>query len=189
MFNKRQPRATFENGQTSATAADGFEDQSGAGDSGRNSSRQNSRAAGILRNSEQGRAAVQLHLPSGFPKAVKGVRAETNAGEIDESKLGTRIASGLDGGALAQVFVQDGAARRRIDRQEVHFANHLRDASVFLWRFGGNGVAAKAEGRKQEVEDERSARHEKHRLRLAKRVTSDKGAEGYFQVAVAWSFL
>src|SRR5207248_1291825 len=105
MLNECQARAPFENGQTSATAADGFEDQGGAGDGGGNSSGQNSRAAGILRHSEQGGAAVQFHLPSGFPKAVKGVRAETSDGEIDESKLGAGVASGFDSGALAHVFV------------------------------------------------------------------------------------
>ena len=117
-----------------------LENHRGAGYRHRDRAASDRPAAGILRDAQQNRAALDVRGPARFVKTEDRVCAQTRDGQIREGQFRTRFAAGAHPGVFGNLVVQGGLARGSIRREKFYFVDDLGDSRLF----GTGGVGGRA---------------------------------------------
>ena len=120
-----KPGHTFETDKFDVSIAVVFEQNGGAADRGRYRSGGNLRATGSFRHIKEHRAAAEIHVARAFVKTENRVGAEPCNRLIGKRELATRIRAGTHGRAIAHRIIHHCRTRRRLRREQLHFANDL----------------------------------------------------------------
>jgi len=120
-----KPGHTFETDKFDVSVAVVFEQNGGAANRGRHRCSGNLRATGAFRHVKEHRAAAEIHVARAFIETENRIGAEPCNRLIGKRELATRIRAGTHGRAIAHRIIHHCRTRRRLRREQLHFANDL----------------------------------------------------------------